>query len=122
MDRYTRDHKGPRGREGLRPMVAAAAIGAVLATGLFATRETKIARSQASTATALSDDEIYTGSILFMPNDGNICRQILFDNRTGRLSDNGLVDCERASYRRAGEMPKDWSRGRILAEGFFPHH
>jgi len=122
MDRYTRDRKGPRSRDGLRPMVAITAIGAVLATGAFATRKIEIAPYQASTAIALGDDDSYTGSILFMPDDGNICRQILFDNRTGRLSDNGLVDCERASYRSAGEMPKSWSRGRIIAEGFFPHH
>ena len=43
-----------------------------------------------------SDDEIYTGSILFTPHEGNTCRQFLFDNRTGWLTDNGNVDCERA--------------------------
>jgi hypothetical protein len=65
---------------------------------LFATREIEIARSPAESTIAPSDDEIYTGSILFVPpNDSNICRQVLFDNRTGRLNDNGLVDCERAS-------------------------
>ena len=102
-------------------MLAAAAIGAVLATGLLATGEIGIARSRASTRIVLSDDEIYTGSILFMLNDGDICRQVLFDNRTGRLNDNGLVDCERVAYRSPGEMPRDWSRRRIIAESFLPH-
>ncbi len=52
-----------------------------------------------------SDDEIYTGSILFTPREGRICRQFLFDNRTGRFSDNGNVDCERAEDN--GASPTD---------------
>jgi hypothetical protein len=103
-------------------MVVLAAIGAVLTAGLFATREIEIARSPAESTIAPSDDEIYTGSILFVPpNDSNICRQVLFNNRTGRLNDNGLVDCERASYRSATEIPQQWSRVRVISEGFFRH-
>ena len=52
---------------------------------------------------AQSDDEIYTGSILYTPYGGRICRQILFDNRTGRSSDNSYVDCEHAAYRGASD-------------------
>lgn len=102
-------------------MVVVAAIGAVLAGGLFATRQIEIARSPAEPAIVPSDDEIYTGSILFVPNDGKICRQVLFDNRTGRLNYNGLVDCERAYYRSATEIPKQWSRVRVISESFFRH-
>src|ERR1700689_3724363 len=101
MNQFARRSKvRPRGRERSRQMVVVAAIGGVLATGLFATREIQIPRSPAVATIAPSDDdEIYTGSILYMPYDGKICRQVLFDNRTGRLNDNGLVDCERAIYR-----------------------
>ena len=62
-----------------------------------------------------SDDEIYTGSILFVPDDGKICRRFLFDNRTGRLSDNGLVDCESAYYRSPGVSPAQMSIARTQA-------
>jgi hypothetical protein len=48
-----------------------------------------------------------------MPHEGRICRQVLFDNRTGRFSDNGNVDCERAAYRSAS--PKQWSFARVRA-------
>jgi hypothetical protein len=122
MDRFThRSELRPRGREGSRLMVVAAAIGAVLAAGLLTTREIEIARPPAGAAIALSEDEIYTGSILFMPDDGNnICRQVLFDNRTGRLYDNGLVDCERASYQSPGETPNGWPRVRVISESFLP--
>jgi hypothetical protein len=57
-----------------------------------------------------SDDEIYTGSILFTPHQGDMCRQFLFDNRTGRFTDNGNVDCERAE----GIAP-DYPNGRLWA-------
>jgi hypothetical protein len=65
-----------------------------------------------------SDDEIYTGSILFTPHEGNICRQFLFDNRTGRFTDNGKVDCERAE----GLGGIHYSTGRLwaISRGFHP--
>jgi hypothetical protein len=118
MNQFARRSKvRPRGRERSRQMVVVAAIGGVLATGLFATREIQIPRSPAVATIAPSDDdEIYTGSILYMPYDGKICRQVLFDNRTGRLNDNGLVDCERAIYRSASATPN--ARARIISGGF----
>ena len=63
-----------------------------------------------------SDDEIYTGSILFTPYEGNICRQLLFDNRTGRFTDNGNVDCERAEW----GGPEHYPTARIstISKGF----
>jgi hypothetical protein len=61
-----------------------------------------------------NDDEIYTGSILFTPRQGRICRQFLFDNRTGRFSDNGNVDCERAENN--GASPTD--RLSAISKGF----
>ena len=47
-----------------------AAVIAVLAAGFFAATETKIEISSAKPAARPSDDEIYTGSILFVPDDG----------------------------------------------------
>jgi len=101
--------------------VVLAAIGAVVAAGLFAKKEIGIRRSSAEQVIAPSGDEIYTGSILFVPNDGRICRQILFDNRTGLLSDNGLVDCEQAYHQEGSKYPKQWSRARVISEGFIRH-
>ena len=64
--------------------------------------------------TAVGDDSIYTGSILYMPQEGRTCRQLLFDNQSGRFSDNGYVDCVNAAYRSPGE-PKFWSAARALS-------
>jgi hypothetical protein len=40
-----------------------------------------------------SDDEIYTGSIIIVPPRGDQCWQMMLDNRTGRMWENGYVDC-----------------------------
>jgi hypothetical protein len=108
-----RSNKRPPSRDRVRLIIAVAAVGTVLAAGLFATKEVEVARSLATESIATRDEDIYTGSILFMPEDGTICRQFLFDNRTGRLNDNGLVDCEGAFYQSDGAAPKRWSSARV---------
>lgn len=45
---------------------------------------------------AQNDDEIYTGSIVVVPPRGDQCWQMMLDNRTGRMWENGYVDCYRA--------------------------
>ena len=93
---------------------------AVLVAGLFAARESKIEPSSAKPIAMPSDDEIYTGSILFVPDDGKVCRRFLFDNRSGRLSYSGLVDCESAYYRGQGvpPIPMSIARTQAISETF----
>jgi hypothetical protein len=77
----------------------------------------------AAVALAADDDDIYTGSILYMPDSGNACRQLLFDNQNGQFTDNGYVDCDRAAYRGTDTTPKHWSaaRVRVISSGFRDH-
>jgi hypothetical protein len=51
------------------------------------------------------------------------CRQLLFDNRTGQLRDNGLVDCEQAYYRGTGESARLWpnARAAVISQSFRGH-
>ncbi len=112
-----------RPREGFRPTVVVVAFTAVLALGLIATGgyvTAKYRPAAAAAGTAASDQEIYTGSILYMPGEGRVCHQILFDNRTGLLSDLGEVDCEHAAYTGPDNTPKKWSsaRLRVISTGF----
>lgn len=77
--------------------VAIAAVGAVLALGAVATNDyvTAAKRDAAGdTYRASTDDATHThpGSILYMPDTSNLCHQWLFDNQSGRFSDNGSVD------------------------------
>jgi hypothetical protein len=58
-----------------------------------------------------------------VPDDGKVCRRVLFDNRTGRLSDSGLVDCESAYYRSPSAPPAQMSIARTQAiSETFRHH
>jgi len=125
MDRFQRPStKRPRAGGGLRQAWVAIAFGITLVLGALASDEYAALKRQAdAAANAPSDDEIYTGSILYMPNEGNICRQLLFDNHNGHFADNGYVDCERAFYQGGPNSPKQWSaaRLRVISYGFFQH-
>lgn len=120
LPRSSKTHAPARDRA--HQAVIVLGIGATLALGLLATDEyvTVRQRTAAAAAAAQSDDEIYTGSILYMPDEGNICHQVLFDNQTGLLTDNGNVDCERAAYQSTLDTPKRWSaaRVRVISTGF----
>jgi hypothetical protein len=124
MNRRPRQRKArPQKRDAVRQTLAVIAVGALLGGSLFATGEYIAARQKAAAAAAAvataSDDEIYTGSILYMPDEGRTCRQLLFNNRSGRLSDNGYVDCVNAAYRSPSES-KQWSvaRVRVISNNF----
>jgi hypothetical protein len=121
MDRSQRRSKGHRAvSERPRLMIVLSAMAAIMAAGFLATTHIQIVRAPVKPTTLVSDDEIYTGSILFVPNDGKTCRQFLFDNRTGRTNDNGLVDCDHAYYQGASNAPMQWSsaRAQVIGESF----
>ena len=125
-----------RSGDGLRQTVVIIAIGATLAAGLFAAGNYIVAGQQAPVVVkafikatteptgpavaAAVNDEIYTGSILYIPYDGANCRQLLFDNRNGRFTDNGYVDCVQASFESGIGSPKQWSaaRAKVISTGF----
>jgi hypothetical protein len=115
----------PRRRDGIRQTLGVIAVGALLGGSLFVGGE-YIYRQQRLAAAlpvaAANGDEIYTGSILYMPDEGRDCRQLLFDNRSGRLIDNGYVDCVNAAYRSPSEE-KLWSaaRVRVISTNFRDH-
>ncbi len=91
-----------RGRGSLHTIIVVAAF---FTLSLFVNKEYLSKRLQAVQPLAPSDAEIYTGSILFTPPEGRICHQFLFDNRTGRFTDNGNVDCEQAEGMEAEHYP-----------------
>ena len=133
MDRSKRrSNARARGRERSRQMLFLAAIGSVLTVGLFVAGELEagqfppwlpLSKPAQASKPAPSEEEIYTGSILYVPSEGTICRQLLFDNRTGQLRDNGLVDCEQAYYRGTGESARLWpnARAAVISQSFRGH-
>ena len=123
MNRFPRPaKKRARARNGVQEILTVVAIGVTLGFGAFATDSYIVAKRHVAAAkpAAGSDDEIYTGSILYMPDTSNVCHQWLFDNHNGQFSDNGYVDCEQAFYQGSPDSPKQWSaaRVRVISTGF----
>jgi hypothetical protein len=104
-------------RDGERALLALLCLVCAIAFAIFVqpetTHRTASAANPAPQATP-SDEEIYTGSIVFVPIDGNECQQNLIDNLTGRIWDNGIKPCETA-LARGGTVPRAWSAARIDA-------
>ena len=94
-------------------------IEAVFAAGFLATSGMEFVRPPAGAAVLPSEAELYAGSIVYIPDEGKLCRQILFDNRTGRLDDKGMVDCALADPG-GSAAPKQWpaARVRVISTGF----
>lgn len=65
------------------------------------------AMSARTTVASRQDDDLTTGSIIFVPVLGNDCRQNLIDNTTGAVREGGTVPCDKAlaASRRAGGGP-----------------
>jgi hypothetical protein len=97
------------------------AIGTILALGSVAIAELVTVRAERAAAMVeASDAEIYTGSILYMPNGSDVCRQLLFDNHNGQFADNGYVNCNSAAYPEASVSSEPWPAGRlrVISTGF----
>ena len=113
--------------ESIRQTLGVVAVGAVLGTSLFAIADYFTVQHWVRPAPAARNagaGEVYTGSVLYMPQEGRNCHQMLFDNNTGRFTDNGAVDCENAAYRGVdGSLSMQWSsaRTRVIADGFRRH-
>ena len=99
------------------------AVAAIVAAGAVGVRQIEMTAPITNSGEPLSNDEIYTGSILFPSEDETRCHQLLFDNRTGQFKDNGTVDCQKAYYRGTTRSPMHWSsmRAQVIGESFRQH-
>ena len=109
-------------RDHQQAFVAFAFLAGAIAFSLFAHNDPKSSRLAGSeTAQSPSNEaEIYTGSILFVPLEGDDCRQRLLDNITGRIWDNGVVSCDDALTKSARAQTGRWSAARVdaIRDGF----
>jgi hypothetical protein len=120
MDRFQRPSKRKARRRNMRQSVIVVAIGALSALGLILAKDFVAERLRIAAASVPSN-EIYTGSILYTPQEGTDCHQVLFNNQSGQFSDNGYVDCARAAYRGGPKGPPiQWStaRAHVISSGF----
>ncbi len=110
-----------RPRSALRQgFIAAFALAACLTLGVFGTDHFLALRADAANAAATVGSQIYVGSILFFPENGNRCHQLYFNNRDGQYSDKGNVDCAHAVSESTKDAPKNWSvaRTEVISKGF----
>lgn len=106
------------GRESVRAFCAGALLTSILAFAFFMGGGVQ----QQSASTAMSkkpgdegDAPFRTAPILFIPFQGNDCKEHLFDNLNGRIWFFGYVDCAAAIARNAGTGVMVWSAARIDA-------
>jgi hypothetical protein len=101
-------------------MLAFACLAAVVAFTLFVDTRPNGKTRQAAAPHVPTEEEIYTGSILFMPHEGNNCRQSLLDNLTGQIRDNGVVPCDSAMIDTGSAQRRGWSAARVdaIRDGF----
>lgn len=75
-------------------LTGAVAIGIV--TGAYFARTVTTAKTASYTAFLAQAEELRTGTVLFVPLEGNICRQRIIDNETWHMADAGSVVCDEA--------------------------
>jgi hypothetical protein len=117
-----RTTRGWPSRDGRRALAICLLFGAIASVGLatvvrnMPSSGTRIA----ATKNAQGDDELTTGSIVFVPILGNHCRSRLIDNATWRIRDNGMVDCKVALNPGAAGRGSGWSAARVdvIRHGF----
>ncbi|HVX99353.1 MAG TPA: hypothetical protein VHA55_06140 [Pseudorhodoplanes sp.] len=100
--------------------LALACLAAVIAFSLLVDSKDQGAMRESSAAHEPTDEDIYTGSILFMPYNGNMCRQNMLDNRTGSIKEIGTVPCDVALSRLNAAQARAWSAARVdaIRDGF----
>jgi hypothetical protein len=60
-----------------------------------------------------ADDDLATGSIIFVPILGNTCRKKVIVNATWQIHDKGVVDCRAALAQGAYGNQLGWSATRV---------
>jgi hypothetical protein len=78
---------------------------------------TALRQEPAAPKRQISATEQYTGSIIIVPTRGEDCRQMMLDNRTGRMWDTGFVNCYEAVSRSEKDQRGGMSSLRINSIG-----
>lgn len=129
ISRFQRPRKtrrsGAFAGDSLRAFLAGVGVAALIAIA-FAMSGTVRPTADRETAAATGfgegegEGELRSAAILFVPFQGNNCRQNVFDNLSGRIWFFGYVDCGVAIARNAGATSPQWSAARVdaIRDGF----
>lgn len=126
MTRFSRPLKthARSGHSAGQVFIVVTVIASVLGLGALATDQyLAIAKRQTEgTFESAKGDAIYSGSILYVPDTGNVCHQWQFDNRNGQFNDKGDANCSDVADQEFNGA-KNWStaRIRVISDGFRDH-
>lgn len=113
--------RGSRSRDNRRALAICLLFGAIAVFGLGTVlRDTPPSGTRITAMSAQGDDDLSTGSIVFVPIFGNDCRRRLIDNATWQIRDNGVVDCNAALAQNTHGRRFGWSAARVdvVRQGF----
>ncbi len=110
-------------RDDRRALAFCLIFGVIAVVGLstvFRNAPSSAVRTAAVAHAAHADDDLTTGSIIFVPILGNVCRKRLIDNATWQIRDNGIVDCRTALTQNTHGRRMGWSGARVdvIRHGF----
>jgi hypothetical protein len=124
MTRYSRSgqHRARADNGARQASIAVIVIASVFGLGALATGHYLTAAARQSPGTfepAANGKTVYTGSVVYMPDAGNVCHQWQFNNLNGQFTDKGVVNCDADGL----DGPKNWStaRIRVISDGFRDH-
>lgn len=127
----TRRRPNAQYRDRIRALWAAAVLLLTCSGGLYMStkvitptdRRTAGSTGYASGTSDETGDNYRSGSILFVPDEGNLCRKRVIDNKTWFIHDKGYVTCDEAVSWNATtvQAPRQSSVSRVEAirNGFF---
>jgi hypothetical protein len=114
--------RGWLGRDNRHALAVCLLFGAIVAVGLGTViRHAPMTMLGVAAADGHGDGGLTTGSIIFVPILGNICRKRLIENTSWQIRDNGLVDCRAALAQGAHGNQLGWSVARVdvIRHGFY---
>src|SRR5262245_25629983 len=86
-----------RKRNHIAIIAASLSVGAVLIGGFYHAMMPSFSPTEPPAAESAATDtfnESRTGKVVFMPPQGNVCRQVQFNNETGQLVNEREVPCD----------------------------
>lgn len=96
-----------------RVILASCGVAGLLALGVFVNAGLRENVEIDRAAIIEFEAMMRTGSILFVPFSGNLCRRKTIDNVSGKIWDIGLIDCDAAVAQSIKNQQRQWMNQRV---------
>ncbi len=106
-------HSKRRRRDAAGVLLVGGGVAGLLALGVFVNAGLRGNADLDRTGIAEFEAIMRTGSILFVPFTGNLCRRKMIDNVSGAIWDAGFVDCDIAVAQAVAKQQRQWTAQRV---------